>query len=111
MCLPAPLVGFIPIEQVFLIWQQAMLAQWCAQDNSCTEGRTQRYREAPAKIEKAVDHWLAGTAELSFVLSLGDIINGNSNKPVTLLSSPHSDQSLHVPTDQTLNCALCVHVG
>ena len=69
-------------EGVFLTWQQAKLVWWCVQDNSCTEGRTQRYREAPAKIEKAVDYWLAGTAELNFVLSLGDIINGNSAEPV-----------------------------
>ena len=48
-----------------------------AQDDGKTEGRVQRYRQAPACLEAAVDHWLQHAADLSFVLTLGDIIDGN----------------------------------
>ena len=47
------------------------------QDDGKSEGRVQRYRQAPACLEAAVDHWLQHAAELSFVLTLGDIIDGN----------------------------------
>lgn len=47
------------------------------QDDGRTEGRVQRYRQAPACLEAAVDHWLQHSESLSFVLTLGDIIDGN----------------------------------
>lgn len=52
------------------------------QDDGHTEGRTQRYREAVEKLKAAVEHWSRCKETLSFVLNLGDIINGNSTSPV-----------------------------
>ncbi|XP_024533152.1 manganese-dependent ADP-ribose/CDP-alcohol diphosphatase-like isoform X1 [Selaginella moellendorffii] len=40
-------------------------------------GRIKRYREAPQKLSKAVMHFNSRRSELEFVLSLGDIIDGN----------------------------------
>lgn len=41
------------------------------------EGRLQRYREAPGKLEAAVKDFNKAKEQLSFVLTLGDIIDGN----------------------------------
>ncbi|KAG6543161.1 hypothetical protein Mapa_015410 [Marchantia paleacea] len=41
------------------------------------EGRVQRYREATGKLEKAVKAFNANKQNLQFVLTLGDIIDGN----------------------------------
>lgn len=49
----------------------------CAkQADTFTEGRHQRYREAPEKLQQAVEAFLAQEPKLSCVLTLGDIING-----------------------------------
>jgi hypothetical protein len=47
------------------------------QDDGTTEGRVQRYRQAPACLDAAVDYWLQHATDLAFVLTLGDIIDGN----------------------------------
>ncbi len=46
------------------------------QDDTFTEGRRQRYRECPAKLEEAVAAFAAEIPPLTCVLTLGDIING-----------------------------------
>lgn len=74
------------------------------QDDGGTEGRVQRYREAPGKLEAAVEHWLGRRQELSLILNLGDIINGNKQHPVagtTSLSmlAASSGQILNIDTD------------
>ena len=46
------------------------------QADTFTEGRCQRYREAPGKLQQAVKAYLTHEPELSCVLTLGDIING-----------------------------------
>ncbi|KAL2650475.1 hypothetical protein R1flu_018603 [Riccia fluitans] len=51
--------------------------QYADKDNSCMEGRVQRYREAPGKLEKAVKAFNAKREDLRFMLTLGDIIDGN----------------------------------
>lgn len=53
------------------------------QDDGKTEGRVQRYRQAPRCLDAAVDHWLQHASELSFVLTLGDIVDGNGTPAQT----------------------------
>ncbi|KAK9814127.1 hypothetical protein WJX72_000984 [[Myrmecia] bisecta] len=47
------------------------------------EGRTQRYREVPAKLQAAVADWTSSPARLAFILTLGDIIQGNTSQAAT----------------------------
>ena len=47
---------------------------------SHTEGRTQRYEEVPQKLAQAVQIWHRDDPKLSFVLSLGDIIDGRATQ-------------------------------
>ena len=56
--------------------------QYSDMDDGNVEGRTQRYREAPAKLVAAVEAFSQQVPSLDFVLSLGDIINGNQAHPV-----------------------------
>lgn len=51
--------------------------QHADKDDGHTEGRVQRYRQAAACLEAAVQHWQQHAADLAFVLTLGDIIDGN----------------------------------
>ena len=46
------------------------------QDNTFTEGRCQRYRECPGKLQQAVAALAAQQPRLTCLLTLGDIING-----------------------------------
>ncbi|KAK9838821.1 hypothetical protein WJX74_003943 [Apatococcus lobatus] len=50
--------------------------QYADQEDTFTEGRCQRYREAPGKLQQAVKAFVAQEPQLSCVLTLGDIING-----------------------------------
>lgn len=43
----------------------------------------QRFRQAPACLDAAVDRWLQHASDLSFVLTLGDIIDGNVTRERT----------------------------
>ena len=54
-------------------------AQFADMADTHVEGRTQRFREVPAKLEAAVAEFagLAGAGKLAAVLTLGDITNGN----------------------------------
>ncbi len=45
-----------------------------------TEGRAQRYEEVPQKLMQAVQIWHRDAPKLTFVLSLGDIIDGRSTQ-------------------------------
>ncbi|KAL3701177.1 hypothetical protein R1sor_019199 [Riccia sorocarpa] len=51
--------------------------QYADKDNNFMEGRVQRYREAPGKLERAVKAFNTKKEDLRFVLTLGDIIDGN----------------------------------
>ncbi|CAK9194490.1 unnamed protein product [Sphagnum troendelagicum] len=51
--------------------------QYGDKDDNHSEGRVQRYREAPQKLDKAVETFNASKSSLLFVLTLGDIIDGN----------------------------------
>eukprot|EP00850_Spirogloea_muscicola_P017223 SM000146S00943 [mRNA] locus=s146:49108:51623:- [translate_table: standard] len=57
--------------------------QYGDKDNGDIEDREQRYREAPQKLATAIDHFNSASAELSFVLTLGDIIDGNKTEEKT----------------------------
>ena len=48
------------------------------QEDSHSEDRTQYLRAAADKLELAVDEWLSQRHELSFLLTLGDVIDGNA---------------------------------
>lgn len=50
--------------------------QYGDKPNSDVEGYWKYYREAPGKLELAVKDWRANKASLSFVMSLGDIVEG-----------------------------------
>ncbi|KAK9848481.1 hypothetical protein WJX84_012363 [Apatococcus fuscideae] len=50
--------------------------QYADLENSNTEGRCQRYRESPGKLQQAVNSFIALDPQLACVLTLGDIING-----------------------------------
>lgn len=52
------------------------------QDNGHTEGRAQRYREAPDKLRAAIKRWQTRQI-INFLICLGDIINGNTHQPVS----------------------------
>ena len=53
------------------------------QENSNTEGRCQRYRESPDKLQQAVNSFIALDPQLACVLTLGDIINGQHETQVS----------------------------
>eukprot|EP00884_Botryococcus_braunii_P006006 jgi/Botrbrau1/15406/Bobra.43_2s0032.1 len=55
--------------------------QYSDMDDTFVEGRRQRFREVPDKLSAAVAEWRSLAKELSFVLTLGDIINGNRERP------------------------------
>lgn len=60
--------------------------QYANMDNTNVEGRTQRYREAPGKLRKAVDFIkqdVQGRPEL-FFLHLGDFLQGRQTEAETL---------------------------
>lgn len=50
--------------------------QYGDKPNSDIEGYWKYYREAPGKLESAVKDWKANKAALSFVMSVGDIVEG-----------------------------------
>ena len=87
-------------------------------DNGDTEGRIQRFREAPGKLLSATEDFARHVPALAFVLSLGDVINGNNDNPGMLqdsaafaafrtnLSHPQASQSWRLPTFQALLQAL-----
>jgi len=52
--------------------------QYSDLEDGHSEGRTQRYREAPGKLKAAVDAWDA-QGDVRCVINLGDTINGNSS--------------------------------
>ena len=49
-----------------------------------TEGRVQRYREAPHKLRRALEDFAAVLPPLSFIVSLGDNFNGNNTDAVMI---------------------------
>lgn len=56
--------------------------QYSDMDDGDTEGRVQRFREAPGKVVLATEAFGALSPPLEFVVSLGDLINGNNVNPV-----------------------------
>ena len=56
--------------------------QYSDMPNGNTEGRVQRFTEAPEKLREAVEDFCRQQPPLEFVLSLGDLINGNNEHPV-----------------------------
>ncbi|KAK9798149.1 hypothetical protein WJX73_010044 [Symbiochloris irregularis] len=64
--------------------------QYADMDDGNTEGRVQRFREAPGKVMRAAEDFRTQEAPLSFVMSLGDLINGNNVNPVL------TEQELHL---------------
>lgn len=50
------------------------------QDDTHSEARTQYLRAAADQLAVAVDDWLGRRHELSFVLTLGDAIDGNTTQ-------------------------------
>lgn len=57
--------------------------QYADMADSGVEGRVQRFRDAPPKLEAAVEELgrLAGARKIQAVLTLGDITNGNREDP------------------------------
>jgi manganese-dependent ADP-ribose/CDP-alcohol diphosphatase len=53
------------------------------QDNGTAEARTQYYRSAPQRLQRAIEHFNA-EPDLACVLSLGDAIDGNTTLAQTL---------------------------
>ncbi|GAQ84663.1 manganese-dependent ADP-ribose/CDP-alcohol diphosphatase [Klebsormidium nitens] len=51
--------------------------QYADKENGSYESQVQRYREAPGKFEEAVHYFNSRKDELLFLLTLGDIIDGN----------------------------------
>lgn len=51
--------------------------QYADLDDGHTEGRVQRFRQAPSKLQAALNHLSTIQPSPSAVLHLGDIINGN----------------------------------
>ena len=56
--------------------------QYSEMPNGNSEGRIQRYREAAYKLAAAVAAFREQSPAVEFVLSLGDLINGNDHQPV-----------------------------
>ena len=50
-----------------------------------TEGRVQRYRQAPDKLKAAICDFRQCKPALDFLLSLGDLFNGNDLHPVMFI--------------------------
>eukprot|EP00897_Mesotaenium_endlicherianum_P009859 jgi/Mesen1/8901/ME000537S08298 len=57
--------------------------QYADKENGSYENQVQRYREAPGKLAAAVAHFNGCRDQLSFVLTLGDIIDGNETDEKT----------------------------
>ncbi len=60
-----------------MLGQSTRLDAPMVQDDGATEGRVQRYRQAPVCLDAAVAYWMQHATDLAFVLTLGDIIDGN----------------------------------
>ncbi|KAJ7540272.1 hypothetical protein O6H91_10G007400 [Diphasiastrum complanatum] len=65
---PQPLFSFGVVADV----------QYADKDNGEYESRIQRYREAPNKLQEAVNTFNSVKQDLLFALTLGDIIDGNT---------------------------------
>lgn len=87
--------------------------QYSEMDNGNTEGRVQRFREAPGKLRLAVADYALQDPPLDFVLSVGDLINGNNLHPVmlTLLAAPTSGQHLLSGLSSALKGKRIQHAG
>lgn len=53
--------------------------QYADKENGSFDGRVQRYREVPRKLEAAVESFLQKRLELSFIVALGDVIDGHKH--------------------------------
>ena len=58
--------------------------QYADKDDTFLEDRQQRYREAPQKLQQAVDAYSQERDQLSFLLHCGDIIDGNDSTETTM---------------------------
>lgn len=57
--------------------------QYADKDDTFLEDRQQRYREAPGKLQQAVDAY-SKREDLAFLLHCGDIIDGNDSTQSTM---------------------------
>lgn len=57
--------------------------QYADKDDTYLEDRRQRYREAPGKLQKAIDAYKS-MPDLAFLLHCGDIIDGNDSTETTM---------------------------
>lgn len=94
-----PLFRFVCIADV----------QYADKDDTFLEGRQQRYREAPGKLQKVIDI-CKGMPDLRFLLHCGDIIDGNDSHETTMADL----QKIHAIFCQLVGARHCrqyVHVA
>ena len=89
------LIGYVPDDKTRVLQVRNISSIACNchfQEDGGTEGRTQRYKEAPEKLRAALRDLRSRSPNPVLVLNLGDIINGaatqeESKKDLDLIAS------------------------